>query len=406
MRGTKNMKKICIILPEEFPVPATKGGAVETLVNKILDQNEIENKIEITCVTRYEKQAYKKSKEYKNTKFIFFRMYPNKKIFRFAIRVINNFILKLTKCNLKNYIHCKRLYNKIKKDEFDYILIEGGDPIGYSKLLENYDKEKRIIHFHGGNAVGTKEYDKLFGSFIVLNNFMLNQFIENKIIEKERVHILRNGIDVSEFSKELTNNERDSIRENYGITKKDIVIIFCGRLMQEKGVKELVLALKKLENKENVKLLIVGSSSFGSKNKTKYEEELFEIAKDISKNIIFTGFIHNSDMRKIYKIADIAVVPSLWEDASPLVIVEEMASGLPIIATRSGGIPELVEDKAAILVERDENIVENLAKNINYLIQNPNKRVEMSEYGKELSKKLSVENFYNNFVELFENIKR
>ena len=59
------MKKICIILPEEFPVPATKGGAVETLVNSIIDENEKEKKIEITCVTRYEKKAYEKSKKYK-----------------------------------------------------------------------------------------------------------------------------------------------------------------------------------------------------------------------------------------------------------------------------------------------------------------------------------------------------
>lgn len=398
------MKKICIILPEEFPVPATKGGAVETLVNSILDQNEIENKVEITCVTRYEKKAYQKSKEYKHTKFIYFRMYPNKKIFRFAVRVLNNFIFKITKCNLKNCIHGKRLYNKIKNYEFDYVLIEGGDLLSYKYILKNYDKSKRIAHFHGGNAVGTEEYNKHFGKFIVLNNFMLNQFVENKIIEKDRVYILRNGIDTSRFSQELDNDERIQIRKNYGINEKDIVIIFCGRLMQEKGVKELVLALKKLENNENVKLLIVGSSAFGSKNKTKYEEELFEVAKDIKQNIIFTGFIHNSDMNKIYKIADIAVVPSLWEDASPLVVVEEMACGLPIVTTRSGGIPELVEDKAALLVKRDEKIVDNLAKCIDTLIKEPEKRKEMGMQGKKLSENLSVQNFYKNFVNLFENM--
>ncbi|MBR2786953.1 MAG: glycosyltransferase family 4 protein [Clostridia bacterium] len=398
------MKKICIILPEEYPVPATKGGAVETLVNKIIDQNEIENKVKITCVARYEKDAYIKSKEYKNTKFIFFKMYPNKKIFRFAVRKINKLLLKITKINFKNRIHCKRLYNKIKTDEYDYILIEGGDPMGYRELLEHYDKEKRIIHFHGGNAVGTNGYDELFGKFIVLNNFMLNQFIENGIIKKERVYILKNGIDVSKFSKKIDENEKMVIREKYGIKQNDVIILFCGRLMQEKGVKELILALKELKNKENVKLLIVGSAEFGAKNKTKYEEELEEISKEIQNNIIFAGFIHNSEMNRIYQTADIAVVPSLWEDASPLVVVEEMASGLPIIATRSGGIPELVQTDGAILVERDSEIVENIAKNIEYLIENPDKRNEMSKAGKELSKDLSVKNFYKNFVQLFKNM--
>ncbi len=399
------MKKICIILPEEFPVPATKGGAVETLVNSIIDENEKEKKIEITCVTRYEKKAYEKSKKYKHTKFVFFRMYPNKKIIRFGIRVINNFLLKITKINIKNTIHSKRLYKKIKNEEFDYILIEGGDLLSYNKLLENYEKKKRIVHFHGGNAVGTEEYNEIFQNFIVLNNFMLNQFIENKIIAKERVHILKNGIDVKRFSKELTNEEKDNLRKSYGIKKDDIVIIYCGRLMKEKGVKELILAIKQLKNKDKVKLLIVGSSNFGNKNKTKYEEEIVEISKDIKENIIFTGFIHNEDMYKIYKMADIAVVPSLWEDASPLVVVEQMASGLPIVSTVSGGIPELVEDNA-LLVERDEKIVNNLAKNIDYLIENPDKRNEMSAKGKILSEKLSVENFYKNFVELFEKLDK
>ena len=398
------MKKICIILPEEYPVPATKGGAVETLVNRIIDENEKENKLDITCVTRYEKNAYIKSKEYKNTKFVFFRMYPNIKLFRFAVRVINNIFLKITKKNFKNIIHCNRLYKKIKDQEFDYVLIEGGDPIGFEKLLKHYDKEKRLIHFHGGNAVGTKEYDELFGEFIVLNNFMLDKFTENKIISKDRVYIVRNGIDVERFLNDITEDEKRDLRKKYGIKDDEILIIFCGRLMWEKGVKELILAIKKLKNISNIKLLIVGSSSFGAKNKTKYEEEIFNISKDIQDKIVFSGFIHNSEMNKIYQIADIAVVPSLWEDASPLVVVEEMASGLPIIATRSGGIPELVGDNA-LLVERDEQIVENLSKDIEILINNPQMRKEFSINGRKISEKYTVQSFYKNFVELFDNIK-
>ncbi len=397
------MKKICIILPEDYPVPATKGGAVETLVNNIIDENEKEKKIEIICVARYEKKAYEESKKYKNTKFIYFKMYPNKKILKYVIKIMNYILLKLTKINLKGIIHSNRLYKIIKNEEFDYILVEGGSICSYKKLLEHYDKEKRIVHFHGGNFKGKNEYKELYENYIVLNNFMLEQLTENKVIERSRVHILRNGINIQEFSKELTKEERDNLRNSYGIKNDDIVIIYCGRLVKNKGVKELILAIKKLKNKENVKLLIVGSSNFGAKNKTKFEKDLFEISKDIRENIIFTGFIHNNDMYKIYKMADIAVLPSLCEDASPLVIVEEMVSGLPIIATKSGGIPELVQGNA-LLVERDEKIVNNLAKNIDYLIENPDKRNEMSEKGKIISKKLSVENFYKNFVELFEKL--
>ena len=81
-----------------------------------------------------------------------------------------------------------------------------------------------------------------------------------------------------------------------------------------------------------------------------------------------------------------------------------MASGLPIITTLSGGIPELVTNKNAFVLERDENLIQNMADKLDYLYENPNVRAEMGKESKKHSVKYSKENFYKNFVNLMDEV--
>lgn len=101
-------------------------------------------------------------------------------------------------------------------------------------------------------------------------------------------------------------------------------------------------------------------------------------------------------------MADIAVVPSLWEEPFGLTVVEAMAAGLPLITTRSGGIPEICEGVATI-VERD-NIIDNLAAAILDLYHNPVKRKQMSAASLERSKMFDKESYAKNFFAALESI--
>ena len=136
---------------------------------------------------------------------------------------------------------------------------------------------------------------------------------------------------------------------------------------------------------------------------TKYAEEL---VKKINKNVIFTGFVEYKEIYKLYAIADIAVLPSIWDDPAPLTIIESMAAGLPIITTNSGGIPEYVNNKCAFIIDRDSNLVYNLSKTIESLIKNEELRGKMSEESKKTSKNLTKVEYYKDFVkELLESEK-
>ena len=94
----------------------------------------------------------------------------------------------------------------------------------------------------------------------------------------------------------------------------------------------------------------------------------------------------------------------MWDEPFGLTVVEAMAAGLPLITTRSGGIPEICEGVATI-VER-ENIVDNLANAILDLYQHPEKREAMSKASLERSKLFDKETYAKNFFAAIENIEK
>ena len=102
------------------------------------------------------------------------------------------------------------------------------------------------------------------------------------------------------------------------------------------------------------------------------------------------------------QIADIAVLPSMWEEPFGLTIVEAMATGLPLITTRSGGIPEICEGVATI-VDR-KNIVNNLADAIIDLYEHPEKRKQMSLASLERAKKFGKDVFASKFFNAIKDI--
>ena len=104
-------------------------------------------------------------------------------------------------------------------------------------------------------------------------------------------------------------------------------------------------------------------------------------------------------------IADVSVIPSIWDDPFPTTVLEAQAMGLPIITTRRGGIPEEVTEDNAILLNTDENFVDNLAAAILDLYQHPEKRKRMSAASLERSKLFDKETYAKNFFAALEGLK-
>lgn len=403
-----NYEEIGIITSGFLPVPATKGGAVENLIVNVLNKNEENQKMSLVVFSVYDKKAIEEAKKYKNTKFEFIKINCLVQVLDKVIYFFAKNILKKTNSQSYRYI-LQRLYylNKVskllKKNEYDKVLLEN-HPTQFLALKwrKNYKKYAGRYYYHCHN-----EFPGEYGCHEIIlrtkNIICVSEYIKNTLSKylnmKDNISVLRNGIDDTKFSIDLSVEEKNEIKKVYNIEENERVIIFTGRIVPEKGVLELIKAIKKVKS-EKYKLLIVGASLNALESKSKYEElvesELFEVKN----KVIFTGFVKYEEIPKLYKIADIAVMPSIWNDPAPLTIIESLTCGVPIITTKSGGIPEYAVNNSAVILDRDDNLIETMAKEIDSLLNDKNRREEMSLNGKKAAKKLTLDNYFENFVKL------
>ena len=384
---------IILIMPNVFPVPAVKGGATETLMTNLLEENEKSGKVNFTCISVYDEKAYHLSKNFKYTKFIYIEEKRDNLDLTFE-KSDNNF---------KKYMD--KVYENIKDLEFDFLIIEGGDITGYEYLLKRFPKEKCLVHIHG-DALGDNNINKdIYYKFLAISKYTEKLIMSDNIIPKSQIELLYNSIKLEDFNKKISEDEKIVLRKKYGIEKDDVVIMFVGRTIRQKGVKELILAFKQLKNIDKSKILIVGSANYGAKVKTDFDYELEEISKDIKEKIKFTGYVDNTELYKIQNISDIAVVPSMWEELFGLVVPENMASGLPLVVTKSGGIPEIVDNESAFVVEKNQDLIKNLSDKLDLLIENPDLRRKMGEAGRKRAELFGMDKYLDNFYEIIRKIK-
>ncbi len=386
--------KICFIMPNVFPVPATLGGATEMLITNFLKENEKQHLLDCTCVSIYEKNAADLSKEYKNTNFIYIKNDERKKEVDLTFNTVDD--------TFKSYMD--KIYDKINDTIYDFIIVEGGDITGYEYLINKMPNQRFLVHIHGNVLGDNKINNKIYEYFIAISKYTKKLIMQDKKIKEEKIKLLYNGIVTQDFSKEVSNEEKLQLKKKYQINENDTVIMFFGRTIKEKGIKELITSFKALKNLNNAKLLIVGNSHYAQEIKTEYDYELEKISEDVKDKIKFTGYIQNRELYKIHAISDIVVLPSMWEELFGLVLVESMASGLPIITTRSGGIPEVVNEKCAYILEKDDNLIENMTEKMDYLIENKDIRIKMGQEGKKQAKKFDIEQYYKNFINMLEEI--
>lgn len=378
LNGTNKMK-VAFLTVGTSPVPATKGGAVENLIEDLLDENELYHNFDFSVLSLYEQDAEVKSKKYKYSDFYFVRC-PHiiNKLDRCIYWVAKN-VLK--KQNLISYRYIlQRLYvmskypDALLAQDFDRIVLVTNSTLFFvlknKKIAKKY-KDRTIYYLH--NEVRSlfkceKEVASI-RSLIGISNFVNESFRKQAPSLKDgQCFVLKNGVDTDKFA---TRDETkiNKFRKKFGITDDDFVVIFAGRLVSEKGALETIKAVKMCKDKQ-VKLLIVGAGFYSSDIVDDYMLELKREAEDIKDKIIFTGYIDYEDMPLIYQLSNIAVLPSMWDEPAGMTMVEAVASGLPLITTNSGGIPEYIPNKLAVILNRDDKLVENITENILNLKQN------------------------------------
>lgn len=265
-------------------------------------------------------------------------------------------------------------------------------------LMRAYNPQAKIVlHIHSDflplfDPVMVEQRLKSVDLVIGCSDYLINQV--RKYLPHVKSQTIYNGADIHHFTIPNDNHNREAKKKD---TKQ---ILFVGRISPEKGVHVIIDAFNKVVSRyPQAQLKLVGSENAlvpwytldredpqiqnllpyyqGS-----YRAQLQErIASTAASSVFFLGKVPHFELFEYYQQADIFLFPSVWNEAFGMPIIEAMSMGLPVIATRGGAFPELVEDgKTGLLVERGD--ADALAEAILRLLVDDNLRIAMGEAGR------------------------
>jgi glycosyltransferase len=284
-----------------------------------------------------------------------------------------------------NLLHLKIILSKDEKD-----------------LDEN---EKNIRNSFNNEKQSVENADAV----ISLANYTSGVLCSEYGVNSDKITTIYNGL--QDALKPTMSKKTIRLKAKYHIAQNEKLILFAGRLDPVKGVDKLIGAFRKvLKQKPCCRLIIAGEGNFS---------DCFAKARNIWTKIIFTGRIEQSKLFEFYRIADIGVMLSTHEQCS-YTAIEMMMHGLPLIASTTTGLSEMVEDKVSGLkvpareYKNKVTVSENLlAEHILYLLNSPKILSEMKKqsrrrflnyYSAEIMRK-KMTKFYNMIFSQMESYK-
>lgn len=187
-------------------------------------------------------------------------------------------------------------------------------------------------------------------------------------VDREKLHVMRNGVDLERFQPLASNMLRDSL----GVTGGP-VLLSVGNLVVNKGHDLVIDALSLLKpGFPDARLIVVG-----------HGPELLRLQslahkRGVAASVIFFGAVANEELAALYGAADALVLASSRE-GWPNVLLEAMACGTPVVATRVGGIPEMITCRQ-VGIMTDERSAAGLAKALSRLLAEPTERAQVRRH--------------------------
>ena len=239
---------------------------------------------------------------------------------------------------------------------------------------------------------------KKIDSIICLSEFAYNTLINIYKVENKKIWVIYNGIK-DEFHR-MSLAEKNTIKSNLLFKSNEKILLYVGRLDENKGGKELINAFKLLLIEEpDCRLVIIGNGD---------ESIYFEQMQMYWSKIIFSGRLPKELIYKFYQIADVGILPSFAEQCS-YVAIEMMMHGLPIVGTDSTGLSEMIidgENGYKVNLNENENDVfldtVRLSQLIKKIISNPTLKEYLSQQSRLIFKnKYNIEEMKRKYSNLF-----
>lgn len=396
------MKKIAFVFPPLLPMPAVKGGATETLIQQLIDDNELQGKCRFDIFCRYDEEAEKASKTYKNTRFFYIKE-KNTLADKLAF-----LWFRLRRKVSRGYVpeaYIEEVAAKLGKEKYDAVIVESA--LRFIPYLKKKTRGKVLLHLHF-DVVASNQPNKKEAFACCDGVICVSRFIQKTVRDYEastKTAVLQNVVDTGLFCRQSHMEQALTLRQRYGIQATDKVVLYAGRLMAVKGVAELVQSffLAK-EAVPELKLLLVGSPVYGQTVLDEFMQQLLQqVGQALDESVFLPGYIPHDQMADYYAMADIAVMPTTGvEEASGLSALEPLSAGCRFIGSDSGGIPEVANCDAAVIVPRGENFVARLAQAI---VENAKDTAIFPEDGRSyVVKNHDARDYYHHFFECLQEI--
>ena len=345
-------ESIAIVVPELLPVPPVQGGAVEHWVDEA-SRRMFKSGRRLAVVSRPAN-----SKGHDGIEYIGIPWTKTEQFFhRIKERVTWKNPLRYLAKMQNVFSYGSRVAEAVKP--FDIVYLHNEPNI--LLFLHKRHGQKIVLHMHNDHLSL-----RLFRPFyrralakvdrvICVSDYIRRQAIAHFPEYIERFCVVFNSTDPEVF-KPYGDEALRQLESVVAIEPDKRYLLYVGRLTAIKGVHVLIAAFREIHHQlPNTRLIITGSSFFGGAAKTAYEQELVSLAEPVNDAIVFTGYLPHEKLKFLYSAVDIIVLPSVWQDPCPLVVLEAMASGSCLVSSAVGGIPEVLEsDKNGVLVSPND----------------------------------------------------
>ena len=261
-------------------------------------------------------------------------------------------------------------------------------------FIKKITGKKLILTIHAGGLFGLErmpfkrkiarliaiETDKIN----VVSNYIGERFLNLLTADmsmkiRDHIIVMPMGVHLDRFNSSSKSDESSKVNIN------EITLLFVGRISDKKGLPILIDAMSILNLKNSIthfRLYIVGGGPLKSTMEKKVSDS------ELNKFIKFKGRVSDRELTELYLSSDIVIVPSIIleygdTEGMPVVILEAMASGKPIVASYVSGIPDAVKDGVNGFLVEQKN-AKQLAEKILYLIEHPEVREKMGKEGRKM----------------------
>jgi len=222
---------------------------------------------------------------------------------------------------------------------------------------------------------------------IIVNSKFLWRVVMTKAPEAAaKLAVIYPGVDTARFVSQYSSTGsamREKLRKKRGLSGKKVVL-FMGRLIPLKGVHHLLRIVPELAKRHpDLMVVIVGSPFYGSHRKTAYSRSLEALGRRCPGHVRFVPYVPYAKVPSWMLVADVVVVPSGQREAFGLVNVEAMSCGVPVVATRAGGMTEIVRNDVTGYLVNQKYVKTELLDRLTKLLSNKSLRERLGRNSRE-----------------------